>query len=162
MNIKDFIKSRYMRIGLLTICAFVVALFIFQAGVIVGFRKASFSFGFGEKFYKTFNGTQDNRFMGMGPKGLIDENGAVGKIVKIILPEIVVSDRSNIEKSITVDDDTKIVKFRDAISAEELKVGDMVIVIGEPFPESGQIDAKLIRVIPSPLPVSSTSTNLTK
>jgi hypothetical protein len=78
-------------------------------------------------------------------------NGAVGKIVSINLPTIVVASPDNIEKTINISDNTLIRQFRDTLNAKDLTVGEHVVVLGEiSNPDNGVIDAKLIRLIPPP------------
>ena len=54
----------------------------------------------------------------------------------------------NVEKSVLITDDTEIREFRNLIKPEDLKVNDLVIVIGSPN-NTGEIQAKLIRLMPA-------------
>ncbi len=54
------------------------------------------------------------------------------------------------EKIILVKDDTEIRELRNALKIDDLKINDYVVVIGEPN-DSGQIEAKFIRIMPAPL-----------
>lgn len=77
-------------------------------------------------------------------------HGAVGKIIKVELPTVVVFDGKDLtEKVIVIDDKTEIRKMRDIVSIDDLKLDEHIIVIGSPN-SSGQIEAKLIRFIPAP------------
>jgi hypothetical protein len=133
----------------------VVAILVFQAGVFVGYRKAAFSFHFDENYYHEF----DSQSVGMGgfsQNDFLGANGAVGKIIKITPPTFVVAGRDNLERVILVSDDTLIRRFRNAVSPNDLQVDDYVVVIGSPN-NQGQIDAKLVRLLPTP-PAQATST----
>ena len=141
MTIKDFTESKKFRVIIWVIVGFLAALFIFQAGIFVGFRRASFSFSAGDNYYRTF---------GAGPDGSPDfpnSHGVSGKIIKISLPMILVASDDGVEKSILVGSSTPVRQFRQMLSPSDLKVDDTVIIIGSPNSNS-QIEAKLIRIIP--------------
>lgn len=132
---------------------------IFQAGVFVGFHKAMFGRSWGENYERNF-GMMDRdgipggvRMMGELP----NTHGAVGKVIKIELPTIIVIGVENIEKSILITDDTIIQKGRSVMTTADMHVDDQIVVIGSPN-EQGQIQAKFIRIMPAtpttPLPSS--------
>lgn len=149
-HIKEILKDSKIK-KVVCILGYVLAvLVIFQAGMFVGFKKAGFSFRTGEQYFRQMNGRPDDKFMGMNRGDFSNLHGAAGKIVSINLPLIVVTDRDNVERTITVSTSTDIRKFRDSIKAEDLKVNDFITVIGDPN-DNAQIDAKLIRVMPNPL-----------
>jgi hypothetical protein len=50
---------------------------------------------------------------------------------------------------VVIKEDTAIMRFRETIKPSDLKVDDSIVVIGEPN-DAGQIEAKFIRVMPSP------------
>lgn len=173
MNYKNFIQTKVSQKTLWVIGALVVALLIFQAGIFVGYRKASFSYGSGDNFHRMFGSPERPGMIGrkgmmgfegmigregmMGPNfgGFTSAYGTTGTIVKISLPTIVVAGTDKVEKIITTDSKTIVRSFRNEIKPTDLKVGDSVIIIGAPN-TSAQIEAKLIRVLPSPLAPSTT------
>src|SRR3990167_7011985 len=55
----------------------------------------------------------------------------------------------NFEKTVLVGTSTRVREFQDEINVGQLKVGDFVVVLGNPN-EEGQVDAKLIRLMPPP------------
>ena len=132
----------------------IIALLIFSAGINVGFHKASFGRAWGENYERNF-GMMQNRPM-FGQDNFPNANGAIGKIIKITLPTIIVQDKNNTEKVISIKDDTQIQKIRENITKNDLKVDDFIVVIGNPN-EQGQIEAKFIRVMPSGMPVPPSS-----
>lgn len=134
------------------ICIAIVALLIFQAGILVGFRKAEFSERLGENYYQAFGPSRD-RAMGFFREEIEGGHGASGKIVRIDLPTFVVAEEDNTEKIIMLDKTTILRRFRDEIKDTDLKIDDSVIVLGSPN-ETGQIVANFVRLIPS-LPVTS-------
>lgn len=154
LKIKNLLESDKAKHIVIGIGIAVVALFIFQAGVLVGFKKAEFSGRMGDNYYKTFGERGNPR--GMPPtfgimRGIDPSNphGTVGKIAGIALPQIIVADRDGTEKTIIIDTKTDIRSLRDSIKSEMLKVGDFVTIIGEPN-NQGQIEARLIRIMPTP------------
>jgi hypothetical protein len=152
MNIKAYIKSQSFKGILIGISVAIIALIIFQAGVAVGERKVSFAHRFGDNFERNFRDPRGGGLIHRGFPGGPDMpggHGAVGEIVSISLPLVVVAGPDNLEKTVLVTDTTKIRKFQDSIEAGELGVGDFIIVLGTPNDE-GQVEAKLIRLAPPP------------
>ena len=129
--------------------ALVLAL-VFSAGISVGSHKASFGRAWGDNYERNF-GMMSGR-MGFGRDNLPNSNGAVGKIIKITLPTMIVQDRDNTEKAILIKNDTKIQKMRTEITVNDLTLNDFVTIIGSPNAQ-GQIEAKFIRVMPLGMPV---------
>ena len=124
----------------------IVAMLIFSAGISVGFHKASFGRAWGENYERNF-GMRPDRPM-FGEDNFPNANGAIGKIIKITLPNIIVQDKDNTEKVIVIKDDTKIQKMMSAVKGSDLAIDDFVIIIGSPN-DQGQIEAKLIRIMPA-------------
>ena len=153
MNIKDVFQSKIFRRVLVGIGVAIIALVIFQAGIFVGYRKSGFSYRWGENYYRTF-GEHRGRFgkrMPGFPRGrdFSNSHGATGKIVRVDLPTAVIADEDGVEKIIAIKDDTIIRRFRETVKPTDLKPDDFVTVIGSPNDQS-QIEAKLIRLLPSP------------
>ena len=157
-KIKNLWQSKMFKFAVYFLAALIVILISFQAGRFVGFRQAGFSYHMGDNYYRAFEGGRGGGIIGSNSFGnLPGGHGAVGKIIKVSLPSIVISTPDNLEKTIMVSDDTIIRRFRGSASSSEFKIGDMVVVIGEPDQESA-IEARLIRLLP-PLPLSASSTN---
>lgn len=157
MDLKNIGESKKFKVVMLLIVALVFTLIIFRAGVLVGYRKAAFSYRFGENYYQSFVGDRPGPFHAFFGRDLPGGSGAVGKIVRISLPNLVVVGSDNIEKVVVVDTDVAIRRFRDSISATDLRVGDFVVVLGSPD-DKGEVMAKLIRVMPAPGMMASSST----
>jgi hypothetical protein len=153
MNIKEFFQSKTFRGILYGVGIVVVILLVFQAGVFVGYHKASFSYRSGEKLYRMFDEGQDRRsFMGMSRGAFPDTpntHGTIGKIIKLDLPTLVVEDKDKTEKIIIIKDDTTIRRFREEIKSSDLKMDDFIVVVGTPNAD-GQVEARLVRVMPTP------------
>lgn len=132
----------------ITILAILIwTILIFQAGMFVGFKKASFFFRYGDDSYKGFRG--EHRFpLGMRDNDMPRSHGAIGKIVQISSPTFVISDNDGTEKTILFNTETIIKKYDTSTTASDLKVGDFVVIIGTPN-VSSEIEAKLIRLVPA-------------
>lgn len=173
MNIKSFITSletpsKKTRKVAFVVLSVIVALLVFQAGVAVGYRKASFSRQLGNNFYRVFDGRATSSVMGphgagvpggkpfmMFGEGVPGGHGAAGFVVSVSLPSIVVVGPDGIERIVVIGDETDIRRFRDTASSTELAVDDFVVVLGTPN-NDGQIDARLIRILPPPpIPVQN-------
>lgn len=157
-ELKKIYESKIIRKVLKWSVIVLIALVIFQAGQFVGLKRAEFSFKMADNYYNNF----DSRGRGVGMpnnRDFTESHGAAGKIIKISLPIITVSTPDNVEKAISITNDTVIRKFRDSINSTDLKNDDFVVAIGEPT-DKGQIEAKFIRVMPRPMmgPIAS-STN---
>ncbi|MFA6227421.1 MAG: hypothetical protein WC631_03020 [Candidatus Paceibacterota bacterium] len=148
-HIKEIIKESKVKKVVFILGCFVAALIIFQVGMFVGFKKASFSFRMGEQYYRQMNGRPDDIFMGMNRGDFGNSHGAIGEIVSINLPLFVVADKDGVEKTIVIGTSTDIRQFRDSIEADDLKINNIVTVIGNPN-ENAEVEAKLIRVMPDP------------
>jgi len=151
-KIKNLAKTGIFHGILCGLVIAIIALFIFQAGVFVGFRKASFAYQYGDNYYQMFEGRGPENGHGPEVGGMMKDNfpgghGVVGKIIKVDLPTIIVLGSDNLEKVVLVDNDTVIKQFRNQATSTDLKVGDMVVVIGAPN-NKGQVDARLVRLMP--------------
>ena len=126
----------------------IVLVLVFSLGVSVGFHKASFGHAWAENYERNF-GTMPGR-----PPfdNFPNASGAVGKIIKIGFPTIIVEDKDNTEKVVLIKDDTQIQKTQEKITENDLKIDDFVVIIGSPNTQ-GQIEAKFIRVMPLGMPV---------
>lgn len=124
----------------------IVLVIVFAAGVFVGLDKARFSSRFGQNYVRNFGGSQ--RFI--SDRDFMNAHGSAGQIIKIEGNIITVKNQGGAEKNIIADSQTTIEKMRQQIKLGDLKVDDFVVAIGKPD-NQGQIQAKLIRVLPSPL-----------
>ena len=128
----------------------IVLLLVLSAGISIGFRKASFGRAWGDNYERNFGMMQNRQFL--GENNFPNAHGAAGKIIKITLPTIIVQDKDNTEKVVLIKDDTKIQEMMSEVKASDLSVNDFVVIIGSPN-TAGQIEAKLIRIMPAGMPV---------
>lgn len=151
MDLDKIFQSKSFRTVIWTLAVIILLLVVFSAGMYVGFKKADFSYQWGENYHRNFAGPRQGfgrDIMGeLGGKDFIDAHGTLGQIIKIDNSTLVVKGIDNIEKIILVTDKTVINRFKDRIKISDLKVDEKIVTIGDPN-NSGQIEAKLIRVLP--------------
>lgn len=164
MNKNNFFQSKNFRRILYGIGTAIVVLLIFQAGMFVGYRKASFSYRWGDNYYRAFGGHRggermmDEKIMdSFRGKDFTNSSGAIGKIVNINLPALTIKNSDGIEKMILIAHDTEVRRFRETIKADELKIGDFIVAIGAPN-DDAQVEAKIVRIMPNPENLIGTST----
>lgn len=149
MELKNLYESKTVRGVIAGLLAAAVLLGIFTLGTMVGSRRARFGDRFGENYERNLVGPRGEGpgFPGrpLPPGG----HGAAGQIVSVSLPSLVVAGPDKLEKTIIVAEDTLIREFREDRASSDLKVGDFIVVLGQPN-EEGQITAKLIRLMPAP------------
>jgi hypothetical protein len=142
---RDILK--WVLVGL---AVFIVLALVFKIGMFVGEKKAQFSFRWAENYHRMFAGPKAG-FLGnlrMPPfSEFIEGHGTVGEIIKIEGNNLVVKGRGDVEKLILVNEKTIIKSGFKNIKVSDLKIGDIIVIIGSPN-DKGQIEAKLIRVFP--------------
>ena len=132
------------------IFAIIVAIVIFQAGVFVGFRKATFDRSWDENYLANF-GPHHEGVLGANPAQFPNAHGTIGKIIKldsIDESSVVVEGQDNIEKLILFTPTTHIRKLKTDLTPADLALGDSLIIIGAPNSQ-GDIVASFIRVLPT-------------
>ncbi len=147
MELKQLVQSKIYVIVALSIAAIAVLFLTFGAGMYVGFHKARFSYQWGENYHKNFGGPRGGLFRDFGGKDLIDANGVAGQIMKIDGSTLVIKGRDNVEKIVVVKSDAIVKRLNETVKLSGLKVDDLIVVIGEPN-DSGQIEAKFLRIMP--------------
>jgi hypothetical protein len=143
----DFFKSPKTKTLLWTLCGVLVILIVFGMGLVVGYRRALFASDFGENYYRNFYG---DRFGGRPMMGVIVRDpmmmhGVVGKVIDVASSTLSISEPDGDEKFIFVASNTLIRAMNSNVTLGDIKVGNVVTVIGEPN-AIGQIAAKFVRV----------------
>ncbi len=128
-----------------------VALFVlvgvsFAAGAAVGYRKARFSYAWGENYDRNFGGPHHGILGIFSRPDILSAHGTFGSILRVATGTIAVSGNDGAEKIIAISSSTVIRDHFDAVQESDLTIGDTVVVIGAPDSQ-GQIDARLIRVL---------------
>lgn len=152
-NFKRAMNAKVLTKVIYGVCIVIVISIVFQAGMYVGFHKAQFNGAWGEHYEKNFGMRSRGpmgRMMGNMPDQFTNGHGTVGKIAKLELPNIIVIDKDSTEKIIITNNDTDIISINGKISTTDLKISDQIVIIGTPN-DQGQIVAKFVRVLPSPI-----------
>ncbi|MFA5029759.1 MAG: hypothetical protein WC518_03375 [Patescibacteria group bacterium] len=149
MDFNKLVQSKTFRGFLYGIAAFIIILIVFRLGVVVGFREASFSYRWGDNYHRNFAGPQQGFLNDFSGQNFINAHGIIGQIIKIDDLSLVIKGQDNIEKIVSLKDNTPIQRFRETIKYGDLKTGDYIVVIGEPN-KTGQIEANFIRILPPP------------
>lgn len=142
-------RSRIFKGVFVLIIALIIIAGAFGSGILVGYRKANFSYSWGENYHMNFGGPRGG-FMRQAPMmfnndDYIDASGVTGTIIKIDGDNLIIEGNNNTEKTVAVSSSTIIRLGRQDIKITDLKVGELTVTIGEPN-SNGQINAKLIRV----------------
>ncbi|TSC91739.1 MAG: Uncharacterized protein CEN90_203 [Parcubacteria group bacterium Licking1014_17] len=159
-NFIQFLKSKMFMVIILVLFGIAVLVGTFSIGMMIGYRKAGFSYTWAENYHRNFGGPRGGLFGGLGGGDLSDGHGVAGLIIKIDPPAsleksgptLIIKGQDNVEKIVIVENDTVTRYLRDTVSPNDLKVGNNIVIIGNPD-NSGQIMAKFIRVLPS-MPMS--------
>lgn len=155
INIPEFFHSPKFTWILKGIAAFVILLVVFQLGVFVGFRKAGFSYRWGENYHRAFGGPRGGFMRDFEGRDFVSGNGTTGIVVKTDKDRFVVKGNDGVEKIITVSQATTLERGKVSIPLADLKIDDRVVIIGAPD-NNGSIEAKVVRVFealpPPPMP----------
>ena len=154
-----FYQTRSFKIFFISIAGLIAVLLIFNIGMNVGFRKAGFSYKWGDNYHKNFAGPKGGFLADFGHDDFIQAHGVFGQIIKIDGSSVIINGNDKTEKIILINNDTIIRRFRDSLKLSDLKVNDYLVVIGQPN-EAGQIEARLIRLLPPPPTNNINFTNL--
>ncbi|HRY63001.1 MAG TPA: hypothetical protein P5267_00105 [Patescibacteria group bacterium] len=153
MDFNKFFQSKAFKVSLIALGLFIIILVSFQAGLLVGFRKAGFSYRWEENYHRNFAGPKGGFIDDLRGREFIESSGVFGPIIKIDGQSVVIRGKDNVEKIIMIKSDAVIRRGKENLKLSDLRVDDPLVVIGEPN-DAGQIEAKLIRVMP-PLPAGS-------
>jgi hypothetical protein len=152
MDLNKLFQSKIVKGLLIGLAAVLILLVGFKLGLVVGERKAEFSGQWGENYHRNFGGPKRGFMQEFGDREFIDASGTFGQILKIDGNTLTVKGKDDVEKIILVTDKTVINRLRDKISLADLAANDSIVTIGEPNAD-GQIEAKLIRVMPAQQPM---------
>jgi len=143
---KTFLSLVFVTFGLAILAG------VFCIGVIVGVNKARFSNSWGDNYQRNFSGPRNPMMDGFNGRGFVDGHGVSGQIISINGSTLTIKGLDNNERAVLISDDTVIRRFQEDIKIGDLQIDDNVVIIGQPN-SNGQIDAKLIRVMPEIVPM---------
>ncbi|MFH0988343.1 MAG: hypothetical protein V1763_03145 [Parcubacteria group bacterium] len=165
MDTSKFFQSPAFKIGLWCLIGLIIIFLVFQAGLLVGFRKADFSCRWGDNYQRNFGGPRGGMFGQMPGGDFFGAHGVDGQILKIDLSTatssvtpnlgtITVKGRDNVERLVIIREKTIIEQQRATLKISDLKINDSVVIIGTPN-QNGQIDAQFVRIMPvAPQPLT--------
>lgn len=153
MSWDDYFQSKSFKTTVVCIAGIAVLFAVFSVGVFVGARRAEFSYRWAEAYHRNFAGPQEG-FLGEAKgKEFVSSNGAFGIIAGINdsqapdFKAITMEDRGGAEKIILAGPKTAINFQRKNLTISDLKIGDSIIVVGQPN-QDGQVEAGIIRIMP--------------
>lgn len=146
MNLKETFHSRPISSTILLLAILLIILLIFQAGMFVGYRKASFGLNWRANFYNNPDDPQSvfAPFMHYGNE--INPRGIVGEIISVRMPHFIIKGAGPDERIVYIDPNTAIRCPIGSASTSDLVLGQHVVVIGRPG-EKGILNATLIRLL---------------
>ncbi|HEY0908228.1 MAG TPA: hypothetical protein VGE35_02655 [Candidatus Paceibacterota bacterium] len=148
---KAFWDTQKSRTITIVVLSFIAALVILKIGMFIGYHKALFAYRSDERHFIMMKGGEG---MGAGmripsPRIVREEfptgYGATGRVMSVSLPSFIIASPDNTERTITVNGDTMIRRFKSTVPATDIKTDDFTVILGEPD-ESGTIRAKFIRL----------------
>lgn len=146
-KIKGLYAQKPLRLGLYVIATLFVLSVTLQLGIFIGYHKASFARDWGDHYKKNFGMERPESFRGMMGNTLPIAHGATGKVLSVSLPNFIVEDTNGTEKTIIITNETIIRSGTQNASSSIITPNSIVMVLGNPN-TSGQIEAKLIRLMP--------------
>ncbi len=151
MTLQECVQSKMFQRSVVGVGIFLIMLVSFASGVAVGLHKARFSYAWGENYERHFlgdgpRGSKRDGMMGMpNGNGFRNPHGTSGTVVSVAEDMLIVSNRDNQESSARLTHETRIMKQRAEIQANEIQKDDTVMIIGKPA-EDGVVVADFIRV----------------
>lgn len=147
-EIKKVFGTRIVKTSLFVLGGIIIILAIFWSGMMVGFYKAGFNYEWSKNYHDLFEGPERRMVRDFRGRNFMNANSAVGLVIRVDTSTLIIKEDDGAEKSILISDKTSIRRFQDAILTSDIKVDEKVVVLGAPS-TTGQIEARLIRVMPS-------------
>ncbi|OGF36143.1 hypothetical protein A2482_02635 [Candidatus Falkowbacteria bacterium RIFOXYC2_FULL_48_21] len=155
MDFNKIFQSTAFKVTLLAIGGIIILLFVFEIGTFAGYHKAKFSCRWDKNYMQNFTGPHKGLMNDFGKefKGakFMNAHGVSGTIIKLDGDTFVLKGTDGVEKIILLTAKTVINRFRETINSTDLQVDDNMVIIGSPN-DAGQIEAKLIRILPTTPP----------
>jgi len=134
------------------IALFIIIVLTFTMGVLVGQERAQFSFRWAENYHRVFGGPPRGLLGNLPARSFINGHGLFGSVVSIDKSDIIVKDHDDeAEKDVVYSSQTSVVSPHGTVQVSDIKIGDIVVVIGSPD-DQGRINATFIRILPPNTP----------
>ncbi len=157
MNIKKFLQSRGFTRILYALGILLIVLVIFQAGMFTGYRRAMFLAQMDSNYRRDLHDPRSLFAPFMHGPDEANSHGAVGEIVSVNLPLVMVKGGSTAEEIVMINPGTTIRRFHDTATTSDLRAGEQVVVVGNPDSD-GRIQAQFVRILPN-LPVTGSASS---
>jgi hypothetical protein len=146
---KNFFEKKSYTKLLSILAVLLIAWIVFSAGMFVGYHKAAFSLDRDDLYRKGF-GSPDSPFAPfMHGSDDVNPHGAMGQIVSVNFPLLMIKSPGNAEQIIILSSSTTIRLLHGMASTSDIKAGQYAITVGEPN-DKGEVQASFIRIIPAP------------
>lgn len=156
MSLITFFRSKTFRFIAIALGELIVLLVVFQFGLFVGFRKASFDFHWADAYNRNFGGPPSGFMHDFEGQQFFSGHGTAGIIIEVQSSTMIMKDQNNVEKIVNISPSTTIEQGHTAVNTDALKIDQRAVVIGAPR-DDGSIDARMIRVFSAdPSTASST------
>ncbi len=146
MDFNKFLQSKMFKRAVIAVGLLVIISVSFGTGLFVGYHKARFSYAWGENYDRNFGGPHRGIFGFLEGSEFTNAHGTFGTVVSVASSSFAINGRDNIEKTLLLSSTTSIREGHDALESADLRVGDAVVVIGNPN-DQGEIEARLVRVL---------------
>lgn len=145
----NLFPTKLFKWGAFGVCALIILLGAFALGVRVGFHEARFTENWEQQYPANFGGLSGPPIKRSPRDPFFAAHGVQGAILSLGQNTIIIKGGDNSEQTVDIAADTSIRQNFTDLKFGDLKVGESVIVIGQPN-EQGQIEAKFIRVLNQP------------
>ena len=83
MNTNNIFESKLFKAIIISVAGLIILVFVFGLGILVGTKRADFSFRWAEEYHRNFGGPQGGFFGDMMGQDFTNANGVFGQIIKI-------------------------------------------------------------------------------
>src|SRR5258706_502018 len=127
MKPKNIKISKKIHIILIIIITLTIVITIFHTNISINYHKTRFTKSYSNNFERNFLGERQG-MRGMMTRDLPVDHGAIGEVVSIDLPQVVISGKDKLEKTVLVSTTTQVRKFQADGSVSDIKIGDFLVV----------------------------------
>lgn len=148
MDLNNLFQSKIFRRAVIAVGLLAIIFLSFSAGAFVGYRKARFSYEWGENYDRNFGGPHRGILGLSSEPGFMNAHGTFGSIlgVNAVSSTIAIEGQDKMEKIVSVLSSTALRENHAEIGFADLESGETVVVLGAPNGQ-GQIEARLVRVL---------------
>ncbi len=142
-------KSKWFIAAVAGLVEIILLLLVFRLGMVLGAHRAEFEGVWAKNYGRLFGEPKKDFFAEFSRDDRINPFGNAGIVLSANGNIFVMKSSNNIEKTILVTTSTIIRSRMSTIGVSDIKVGDPIVVIGDPN-GSGEIVARFVRTFPLP------------